>query len=214
MFLPSPKFTTQTDFSIFLFFKKIIFFKSLFLHRRLKISSFSKFNKFFFLGFRQNLFFLNTSLNLKTFFRIFQLFKFSKIITNNFCFLCFDPIFQKYVAYFSKLYKSYCIYGLWFNGFFSRFLYQRALVLKKFPSFKVNEYCTFFPDIAILVGKNETSENAINEIQILNIPIISISDLFFSSSKTHYLLLCDLKKIKQVYFYIRLFFLLTKVKLI
>jgi hypothetical protein len=204
----SNKAINKTNFSIFLFFQKIIFFKSLFNHRRLKISSFSKFNKFFFLGFRQNLFFLNTSLNLKTFFRIFQLFKFSRLVTTNFCFLCFDSIFQKYVAYFAKLYKSYCIYGSWFNGFFSRFLYQRALVLKKFPFFKINEYCTFFPDLVILIGNSVTSENAINEIQVLNIPIISISDLFFSSIKTHYFLLCDLKKIKQVYFYIRLFFLL------
>jgi hypothetical protein len=68
----------------------------------------------------------------------------------------------------------------------------------------------FFPDMAILIGNNATSENSVNEIQILNIPIISISDLFFCSTKTHYLLLCDLKKIKQVYFYIRLFFLILK----
>jgi hypothetical protein len=102
----------QNSFSVFFFFQKIIFFKFLFLHRRLKISSFSKLNKFFFLGFRNNLFFLNTNFNLKIFFRVFQFFRLSKIIINNFCFLCFDPIFQKYVSHFSKLYKTYCISGI------------------------------------------------------------------------------------------------------
>lgn len=194
---------------MFFFFQKLIFFKFLFLHRRLKISSFSKFNKFFFLGFRNNLFFLNTNFNLKTFFRVFQFFRFSKTIINNFCFLCFDKTFEKYVSHLSKLYKTYCISGIWFNGFFSRFLYQRTLLLKKNYFLKTNEYFNFFPDVTFLIGDSKKLQNAVNEILILNIPIIVLSDLFFSSLKLNYFLICDLKKIKQIYFYIRLLFVLV-----
>lgn len=94
-----------------IFLKKIILFKYLFLHKKLKLSQFSKFNKFFLIGFKSCFFFLNSSLNFKIFFRVIELFNFYKKNKLNICFFCFDPKFIKFISKMSKFYKLYCVYG-------------------------------------------------------------------------------------------------------
>ena len=193
---------TQLFFPIILFFQKIIALKVIFLHRRVKISAINKSNKLFLLKVRYNFFFLNSLLNFKIILRTANFLKIAKLLSFTFCFLSFDPTYQKLIKFISNLANAFCISGQWFNGFFSRFMHERLLILKSL--IKLNKHFYFFPDVAVFVGNFKGIWNPLHELFIFNIPTISLTNLYFPYIKTNYFLVVDLFHIKFVYFYLRL----------
>ena len=193
---------SQTFFPLTLFFQKLLALKVIFLHRRVKISAINKSNKLFLLKVRYNFFFLNSLLNFKILLRTANFLKIAKLLSFNFCFLSFDSTYQKLIKFVSCLVNAFCISGQWFNGFFSRFMHERILVLKS--AIILNKYFYFFPDVAIFVGTFKGLWRPLRELIIFNIPSISITNLYFPFFKTNYFLAVDLYHVKFVYFYLRL----------
>jgi hypothetical protein len=201
---------TKSQINFTVLFQKLLTLKPIFFHRRLQFFFIVKSNKFFLSGPRGEYLWLNALYNIKTIFRISIFLNFSKFFLFKVSFLCFDASFEKFIQHTAASLNAFCITGKWFNGFFSRYFYRRLQVLKQFKHINVNKYTFFFPDIAVLIGEFENLFHSFNEIAMLNIPILTISDLLFPIKKINYFLLCDINRIRNVYFYVRFIIFLFK----